>query len=106
MKTAVDRRRPMGGWGAPMISRKREMSPLLDEIAQKLLRELQKDARLSYAELGRRVGLSPSATAERMRQLGEAGVIRGSPADIDPDYLAFRIQTINPISIDSRQKTR
>jgi len=89
-----------------MIPKKREMSPLLDDIAQKLLRELQRDARVSYAELGRRVGLSPSATAERLRQLEEAGVIRGYHADIDPDYLGLSIKAIIRMSCDGEQYRR
>ena len=42
-----------------------------------LLEELQADARLSNAELGRRVGLSAPAVAERLARLEEAGVISG-----------------------------
>jgi Lrp/AsnC family leucine-responsive transcriptional regulator len=56
----------------------------LDSTDWKLLRELQKDARLSYNELGRRVGLSAPAAAERVRKLEDAGVITGYNARIDP----------------------
>ena len=41
----------------------------LDSIDYNIVRELASDARLSFAELGRRVGLSPSAVAERVHQL-------------------------------------
>src|ERR1035441_2235115 len=50
-----------------------ESNVLLDEIGRNLLLALQEDARLSYAELGRRIGLSPAATAERLRRLEGAG---------------------------------
>ena len=63
----------------------------LDEMSRKLLDELQKDARLPFAELGRRVGLSPSATAERVRRLEDEGIIRGYRVDIDPRALGYRI---------------
>lgn len=63
----------------------------LDEISRKLLDELQKDARLPYAELGRRVGLSPSATAERVRRLEDDGVIRGYRVDIDPRAIGYSV---------------
>src|SRR5437763_8206851 len=56
----------------------------LDSTDGKILRELQRDARLSYNELGRRVGLSAPATTERVRKLEEAGVITGYGARIDP----------------------
>jgi Lrp/AsnC family leucine-responsive transcriptional regulator len=106
MKTAGNGGRLSSGWRSPVSSRTREISPLLDEIAQKLLYELQKDARISYAELGRRVGLSPSATAERLRQLEEAGVIRGYHAEIDPDYLGLNVKAIIRMSCDGEQYRR
>jgi Lrp/AsnC family leucine-responsive transcriptional regulator len=56
---------------------------LLDGTDWKLLRELQRDARLSYNELGRRVGLSAPAAAERVRKLEDAGVITGYGVRID-----------------------
>src|SRR5580658_2991334 len=86
--------------------KERESSDLIDDIARKLLEELQKDARTSYAELGRRVGLSPSATAERLRHLEEAGVIRGYRADIDPAYFGFSIVAIIRMSCDGEQYGR
>src|SRR5260221_6052763 len=56
----------------------------LDSPTWKILRELQRDARLSYNEMGRRVGLSAPAAAERVRKLEDAGVITGYGAQIDP----------------------
>ncbi|HEY1760567.1 MAG TPA: Lrp/AsnC family transcriptional regulator [Bryobacteraceae bacterium] len=84
----------------------REVPDLIDDIARKLLDELQKDARITYAELGRRVGLSPSATAERLRHLEEAGVIRGYRADIDPAYFGLSIVAIIRMSCDGEQYNR
>ncbi len=56
----------------------------LDSTDWSVLRELQRDARLSYNELGRRVGLSAPAAAQRVRKLEDAGVITGYGARIDP----------------------
>jgi len=89
-----------------MPAKKREISPLLDDIAKNLIDQLQKDARISFAELGRRVGLSPSATAERLRNLEEAGVIRGYHADIDPASLGLSIIAIIRMSCDGEQYRR
>ena len=50
---------------------------LLDATGWRLLRELQGDARLSFHQLGARVGLSAPAVAERVRRLEEAGIIAG-----------------------------
>ncbi|MEV6104175.1 Lrp/AsnC family transcriptional regulator [Streptomyces sp. NPDC051940] len=54
----------------------------LDELDWRLLAELQADARLSYAQLGRRVNLSPPAVAERVRRLERDGVITGYEAKV------------------------
>ncbi len=89
-----------------MLTNNRELSPLMDHIACRLLEEVQKDARLSYAELGRRVGLSPSATAERLRRLEEAGVIRGYHADIDPTSLGLGITAVIRMVCDGEQYRR
>ncbi|NGN70055.1 Lrp/AsnC family transcriptional regulator [Streptomyces sp. A7024] len=56
----------------------------LDDLDWSILRELQADARLSYAQLGRRVNLSPPAVAERVRRLEREGVITGYGARIEP----------------------
>jgi Lrp/AsnC family leucine-responsive transcriptional regulator len=55
-----------------------------DETDWRLLDELQRDARLSFNELARRIGLSAPAVAERVRRLEEAGVITGYHAHVDP----------------------
>jgi Lrp/AsnC family leucine-responsive transcriptional regulator len=49
----------------------------MDALDDAILRELTADARLSYSDLGARVGLSPNAAANRVRRLVEDGTIRG-----------------------------
>ena len=49
----------------------------LDTIAWNILEHLQHNARMSFAELGRKVGLSTPAVAERVRRLEDAGIITG-----------------------------
>lgn len=68
-----------------------EFDGQVDDIARKILGELQMDARISFAELGRRVGLSPSATAERVRRLEDVGIIRGFRVDIDPRLFGYKV---------------
>jgi Lrp/AsnC family leucine-responsive transcriptional regulator len=77
-----------------------ESEGLLDEIGQKLLSILHKDARISYAELGRKIGLSPAATAERMHRLEEAGIIRGYRVDLDREALGFPLLAIVRMSCE------
>jgi Lrp/AsnC family leucine-responsive transcriptional regulator len=59
--------------------------PQLDETDWRILKELQGDARLSYAQLARRVHLSGPSVAERVRRLERQGVITGYHARIDPN---------------------
>lgn len=55
----------------------------MDELDRRLVRALQHDARLSYRALGRQIGLSQPAVAERVRRLEETGVLTGYRARID-----------------------
>ena len=64
---------------------------VLDQTDLRLLEELQRDARTSLAELGRRVGLSAPAVAERVRRLEQEGVITGYRADVDPRALGYTL---------------
>lgn len=57
---------------------------MIDEMDRRILSLLQQDARLSNAEIARRVGMAPSATLERLRKLEERGVILGYECRVDP----------------------
>ena len=59
------------------------MPEMLDVMDFRLVAALQEDARLSYRALGRQVGLSQPAVADRIRRLEEAGVITGYRGCID-----------------------
>lgn len=72
---------------------------LLDQIGWKLLHELQLNGRLSYAELGRRVGLTTPAVVERVRRMEEAGIILGYHADIDPMKIGMPITAFIRMSV-------
>jgi len=72
---------------------------LLDAKGWALLRELQLDARLSFAELGRRVGLSTPAVADRVRNLEAAGVIVGYRAEVDPRKVGLPILAILRLNV-------
>lgn len=64
---------------------------MIDEMDRRILSLLQQDARLSNAEIARRVGMAPSATLERLRKLEERGVIRGYEARLDSRKLGLAI---------------
>ncbi|MEO0597698.1 MAG: Lrp/AsnC family transcriptional regulator [Chloroflexota bacterium] len=76
------------------------MKPLkskLDATDWAILRELQQDARLSYAELGRRVSLSSPAVQERVRRLEDAGVITGYHAKVNPKAVGLDVLAITRV---------
>jgi Lrp/AsnC family leucine-responsive transcriptional regulator len=77
-----------------------ESSALLDEIGRNMLSLLQENARLSYAEIGRRIGLSPAATAERLKRMEDAGIITGYRVDLDREALGLPILAIIRMSCD------
>jgi Lrp/AsnC family leucine-responsive transcriptional regulator len=76
---------------------------LLDPTNRRLLAELQADARLSLAELGRRVGLSSPAVAERLQRLERDEVIVGYHAQLNPRALGFALTAVIRVRPAPRQ---
>lgn len=71
----------------------------LDAIAWKIVEALQQNARVSFAELGRTIGLSTPAVAERVHRMEEAGVIRGYHASLDSAKLGIPIRVLVRLTI-------
>jgi len=63
----------------------------LDDIDWRILAALQRDGRMSYADLAREVAMSPSALTERVRRLEESGVITGYRAIVDLERVGLPI---------------
>ena len=76
---------------------------LLDATNLRILEELQADARLTMAELGRRVSLSPPAVADRVQRLERSGVISGYHAAVDPKAVGYPIAAVVRVRPASRQ---
>ena len=70
------------------------LTPTLDAHDTRILAELQADARLTMAELGRRVHLSQPAVTERVKKLEAAGVISGYRATVNLGKLGYGIRAI------------
>lgn len=68
--------------------------PEIDSYDARILAELQADARISMAELGRRVHLSQPAVTERVRKLELQGVIRGYRAQVDLQRMGYGIRAM------------
>jgi Lrp/AsnC family transcriptional regulator, leucine-responsive regulatory protein len=92
---------------APNEQRRRRANayegPLLDEIDRRLLEELGADGRLTMAELGRRINLSPPAVAERVQRLERSGVITGYKAVIEPKAIGYPLAAVVRVRPASRQ---
>lgn len=76
----------------------------LDETDVQILHLLQKDGRITNAELAKRVGLSPPSVLQRVRALEKAGLIRGYVALLDPERLGLRITAMIMISLALHQE--
>jgi Lrp/AsnC family leucine-responsive transcriptional regulator len=79
---------------------------LLDESDRRILEELERDGRLTMAELGRRISLSPPAVAERVQRLERSGVITGYKAVIDPKAIGYPLAAVVRVRPASRQLHR
>lgn len=71
----------------------------LDNIDCEILTELQKNARVPFAELGRRVGLSTPAAIERVRRMEESGIIVGYRAAIDPAKVGLPVRAFVKVTV-------
>lgn len=67
------------------------VSPLLDSINLRILRELSENPRLSMKELARRISMSAPAATERVQRLEENGVIRGARLELDQAAIGLPI---------------
>jgi len=76
----------------------------LDPTAWKLLSVLQADGRAPLKSLAAAAGLSISATAERLKRLQEAGILRGVHADVDPARAGRPVQAIVGITTQQPHK--
>ncbi|HEU4402720.1 MAG TPA: Lrp/AsnC family transcriptional regulator [Candidatus Polarisedimenticolia bacterium] len=81
---------------------KKTTPPSLDPIDLKLLALLQEDARTPNAEIGRRVGLVPSAIFQRLRKLQKQGVLLGHEARIDPRAVGLGLTAFVFVRADER----
>jgi Lrp/AsnC family transcriptional regulator, leucine-responsive regulatory protein len=74
-------------------------TPVIDALDHAIIGELRSDARLSWRQLGQRVGLGPTATADRVRRLEQIGVLRGYHADVDLSALGMGLRAITELRL-------
>ena len=71
------------------MKRLRHENGCIDDVDAAILTALAGNARMSTSDLAREIGLSPPSTAERIKRLEEAGIIRGYHADIDAEAIGL-----------------
>src|SRR6478672_2212528 len=77
-------------------------SPVIDAFDHAILDGLRENARSTWRELGERVGLGPTSTADRVRRLEQLGVIRGYGAEVDLSALGMGLRAITEIRLNRR----
>ena len=76
-----------------------------DTIDWKILRELQRDGRVTNVELANRVGLSPPPTLRRVQALEDAGYIAGYRAQLDRDKLDYGVKLFAAVGLKSQAQS-
>ena len=84
---------------APQLSTPSPPKATLDAIDHALLEELQDNARISFAELARRVHLSKPSVMERVRRLENTGVILRYRTEIDPAQVGLAVRAFVKITV-------
>ncbi|MDE2050397.1 MAG: Lrp/AsnC family transcriptional regulator [Gammaproteobacteria bacterium] len=77
------------------------MQQPLDKIDRDIVRLLEDDARISFAELGQQVGLSKTPCWQRVRELERRGLIRGYRAELDAESLGLRVHAFVHVTINA-----
>ncbi|MEM2757725.1 MAG: winged helix-turn-helix transcriptional regulator [Sulfolobales archaeon] len=78
----------------------------LDPIDKELLKILQDNADLTYADIGKLLNLSPSTVYMRIRRLKERGLIKRIVAEADPAKLGYRLRALIFLDIDIKKYSK
>jgi DNA-binding Lrp family transcriptional regulator len=77
----------------------------LDAIDRRILRDLQRDGRITNVELAKRAGISAPPCLRRVRALEESGYIKGFHADVDAEALGFGVTVFAMVGLNSQAET-
>jgi len=66
----------------------------IDQLNWKILEALQKNARQSFAEIGRKVGLTSPAVAERVKRMEDLGIIKGYKAEVSYHKTGHQLKAV------------
>ena len=76
----------------------------LDKTDRKILEILQKNAKITNAQLSVEIGLSPAPTLERVKKLENSGVIKSYHACLNPDKIGLGVNTFVMVSLKGHNK--
>jgi DNA-binding Lrp family transcriptional regulator len=82
------------------------MMPVIDEIDERIVWELSREARLPNKELAERVGIAPSTCLVRVRALVQSGVLRGFHAQPDWASLGLPIEAIVAVRLKAQARAQ
>ncbi|QED37832.1 Lrp/AsnC family transcriptional regulator [Antarcticibacterium arcticum] len=71
----------------------------LDQINWKILQELQKNARMSFSEIGRKIGLTSPAVAERVKKMEDKGIIKGYNVQVSYNKTGHQLKAIITLKV-------
>jgi DNA-binding Lrp family transcriptional regulator len=80
------------------------MSAKLDQLDKKILAILQKNAKITNAQLSKEIGLSPAPTLERVKKLEQTGVIQSYHAKLDPSKIGLGVSTFVHVGLKGHNK--
>jgi Lrp/AsnC family leucine-responsive transcriptional regulator len=76
----------------------------MDDIDGTILQELQADARISMAELGKKLDIAPSTVFKRIEKMKRAGIIEGFTITINPTLLEDMLVAFLTVTVDPDEK--
>lgn len=75
-----------------------------DETDKRILEILQRNAKITNAQLSQEIGLSPAPTLERVKKLENSGLIQSYHAKLDPDKIGLGVSTFVMVSLKGHNK--
>jgi Lrp/AsnC family leucine-responsive transcriptional regulator len=90
--------------GYEYIAEKIERTRMIDEIDLKILKILQKKARIPNVEVARQVGMAPSAVLERIRKLEKQGIIDGYEVRLNPLRFSRNLVAFISVTVDRQNE--
>jgi len=82
------------------VARRKKRRTLLDEKDKLILKLLTQNARISYKQMARSLGMSDVAVRKRVLRLEEAGIISGYTAIVDPRALGYSVISLTGVDVE------